>query len=286
MKLTMAVYGFFVYPMSGDRCLGLIAPKVDATAPHRCDLLIRGNLRTPHPSGLTPYLNRGSGVTNAWTLPLNDARLELGSGKPADARGFDLIQRMDSIICGLRLPENYQESEAVHVGVTLAGGTITAHPDTFTARGEWSWESCDGQTVTTRLTSYTVYETEGFSGTVTLRPRAGEPVAFSFDGEDVMLALRYGLAGKSLIAAVNASHVDASKRLCNDPHAEPRQAKERRVPVALAAWTGIDGTTVDFLNGLDKPQPAKYAFEGDPHCSARMIQVDGAGQTPVQQAGA
>lgn len=286
MKLTMAVYGFFVYPMSGDRCLGLIAPKVDATAPHRCDLLIRGNLRTPHPSGLTPYLNRGSGVTNAWTLPLNDTSLELGSGKPADARGFELIQRMDSIICGLRLPENYQVSEAVHVGVTLAGGTITAHPDIYTSRQQWSWVSCDGRTVTTRVTSYTVYDTEEFTGTMTWRPRQGLADTMSFDGDEVMLALRYGLAEPKIIDLVNQSHVDASRRLCNDPHAKATPVRALPSAQAFAPWAGIDEVARAFLTGLVEPGALPVAFEGDPHCSARKIQVDGAGQTPVQQAGA
>lgn len=287
MKLTMAVYGFFVYPMSGDDCLGLIAPKVDATAPHRCDLLIQGTLVSEPPAGLRPYVHKGKTRARGSMLPLADVDVQLGGGKAAAAASFDLIQPMDSIICGLDLPANYRESDAVLVGVDFAGGTITALPDTYTARGEWTWDDCGGRSITMRLTSYTVYETDEFDGTITLRSRNGlAATRLTFSGDQVQLALRYGLAEKKEIRAVNQSHVEASRRLCDAPAAMPQKAKERRIAAQLTAWAGLDDLRRDFLNGLDRPTPAEYAFEGDPHCSARMIQVAHVVQGPVQQTGA
>ncbi len=289
MKLTMAVYGFFVLPMRGDRCAGVLAPaNVGPDAEHRTELLIDGVVDASSVPGVP------AGGRPASSIALNTCRLQLGAPAPATVTHFDFILDVGDLFCSAMLDPRYASRGHVNVAVDFSGGTVGAAADLHTASQEWTLPRCSGGgTSKRRLTSLVVYELDDWSGrldVVGLGTAPAAPSFLQFSGPSVTLALRnVPIDANPSFAQVNSHHKASTKPLLegftreNDSFLKTeRDAAD--VPRAslsplVRSFLGLESSDTGRrrrpgdppLTGIRFTEPVP--FEGDPHCSMRKAQV-------------
>ena len=140
--LTIASYGYFLYPVKNGACAKFAAPHVNGE-PHSCQMLAVG-------SGIA------EGVPPPGTSGvIRDCTVHTDEQEPAEVSGFDLIVDFSSLACRATLSRKWDTDNPAHtdVQVALAGGELKAWPDRYTNKLQWKWFHC-GPTVAQRaLTS-------------------------------------------------------------------------------------------------------------------------------------
>lgn len=287
MKLTLATYGFFVLPMRGRRCVGLVAPAnaVELGA-HRAELLIDGVVTSSTVPGLAAGRHRTT------TIPLTGCRLRFGKPEPAAVANFDLILNVSDLFDEGVLKPTYATGGHANVVVDFSGGSVAAAADRHTGSQVWTFEEASE---VKRLTSLITYTRSTWSGRLTLHKLGGtadSQTYVQFSRKGATLALRYvPAAADSSFAQVNHHHAESTKPLLvrmpnvsKSFHSDPTPTTD--VPRAVlsahvASFLGMDpdGETwrrapeAEGTGDIEVPPPPPQPFEGDPHCSMRKAQV-------------
>ena len=290
MKLTLATYGFFVLPMRGERCVGLVAPAnaVD-DAVHLVELMIDGVVDASTLPGVTASPKRQMTI-----IPLAGCRLGFGTPEPAAASNFDLILNVSDLFCDGVLKAAYATHPSADVVVEFSAGSVAAAADRYTASQEWSIGGCGALPgPRRRLTSLVVYSCDTWAGRVDCVRRDAPGALHSLQfAKDATLALRnVTVAANHGFSAVNNHHAESTKPLLsryrdiNDAFSK-HDRNASNVPQAelsshVASFLGLDPLGATWrrapengeLGEIEFWPPPPVPFEGDPHCSMRKAQV-------------
>jgi hypothetical protein len=301
--LQLWSYGFLVYATHGKTpdkrnalCRTIGAPKVPLL-PHECRLLILGEIIDSGGLNVTPLDNPYRGGV----LPLTNCNVAFSTssnGNSAQTTNFDLIPDFQSLACGANLDPGWRDRSILDVSMDLLGGTLSAEPDLYTNKKEWSWIDCTGQDVgRRRLTSLTKYVTTlttpvvvitasktriGGSGTngqiklgngdVTLAflcaPKDNGKSAREPDVESAYLKL--GIDTTHLKPDIDTVHFSSTLGLCRVPKVLPKLIKaEAHENEGTLPKPQLDPSVHNFLYAGHE-----QTLRGRPHCGGRQLEEE------------
>lgn len=273
-KITIASYGFFLYPTSGGKCERFAAPSLTkGPHTHKCIMLIEGNVKK--------WSINGS-QTPADELELRACTVSVGPPAGADLVDFDLIVPFGAICCGARLKSDWHTDDPkdTDVQVELSRGSLTAYPDNYTNNVGWAWRDCNGVDVERQFSSLVVYEQNSWTGAIeiTARGKHGTSGSIEFEG-DVALGIVYFPEvppdSEEAHKALDKAHAKATKALCSDAgddpifptpkHGQPRYSRDPNLSSGMKTFLRLAEAAP--MQAIESAITTK----GRPNCGARQM---------------
>lgn len=270
MELTVALYGFFVYPVgdAGRSCAAIAAPAV-RDVPHRCDLMLTGDVLAST-AGVPP------GPAAGMEVPLNGDVIGFGGQGAAAAFDFRLVPDFATLHCGARLDPDWLTTKrgALDGAMVLNGGTLTAFADPHTNVQKYEWDGC-GRPVLAALTSLIVYELPDWSGRLTLEARDGATREITFTGRAATLALAHTPRVHHPDEVVDRAHAHATLALCAHHGPGPLQLGRHRSVKSNERDKALPAPLKRFLfrAALPPAGPIVITAKGRPNCGARLMTI-------------
>jgi hypothetical protein len=268
VDLTLATYGFFLYPTKNGQCRAIVAPRVDGPLLHECTLLIDGTVLHATGFGVTP-----GPISRA--IPISGSRVLLGAPNAATLSRFALVPDFGQLKCGAVLDPDWLNSRLGHVDalVMLNGGTLTAFADDFTNDQTYTWDDCQGGQVNKPISSLIVYEQPEWDGVVrieSLASSSGPGGEIRFAGARTTLAILHDLRPKTVGSEVDIdlAHAAATVKLCAKSGTNPVQHGTKVNSTSTHTSKSMPSHIKSFLKQSVGISTTKA---GRPNCGARQM---------------
>jgi len=271
MGITIATYGFFLFPVRQGLCEAIAAPAIrKGDLEHVCRMFIHGQWSNWEIEGVAP----------SNTLTVSDTTISVGGRAGATLCNFDLVVNFGALSCGSRLKGDWEsdDMEDVNVVVEPSRGELTAFADNYTNEKAWQWTDCNAAPVIGQFSSLVVYQQPQWTGVLefTRRRNGGTHGRIEFTS-DVVIAVSHlskhaQAAGEEGERKVDEAHASATRKLCQPKGGE----LTRPAPTArLKEWphATLPEPVRDFLDLGKKTAAveARVTAKGRPNCGARLI---------------
>lgn len=218
MDLTIAMYGFLLYPTRSDGtlCRAVVAPTVTRGGlGHISHFWISGVVSASTVSAIPVGVVEG-------VVSLEHTRVDLSSSaNPAVVSAFDLVPPFDQLKCGAVLDPGWESNRLGYVTslIFFDGGDLIPFADNHTNSKKYEWDDCTGSRVPKELSSLLVYEKSGWDGVLRFSAlRAGGMNGdVTFTGARAILGFLHDTPRNPVASdnEVDDAHAAATLQLCS-----------------------------------------------------------------------